>query len=88
METPISSIYKQVYYNVTLHFIIALDYALRKIINQILELGFTLHKAKGRWSPAEAIIDVDYADDLALFADDNSFDAATSFYTLGLSLEE
>ena len=51
-------------------FIITLDYVLRKSLDIHKDLGFTLHKARSRRYPPIKITDADYADDLALFADE------------------
>ena len=51
-------------------FIIALDYTLRKAINgREQELGFTITPRKSRRSPAVALADLDYADDICLVSD-------------------
>ncbi|XP_061915590.1 protocadherin-15-like [Entelurus aequoreus] len=51
-------------------FIIALDYTLRKAINgRGQELGFTITPRRSRRSPAVALADLDYADDIWLLAD-------------------
>ena len=55
-------------------FIIVLDYVLRISIDENSELGFTLQPRRSRRYPAETITDADFADDLALLAD-NSIDA-------------
>ena len=46
-------------------FIIALDYVLRKAI----KLGFTITPRKSSRSPAVALADLDYADDICLVSD-------------------
>ena len=51
-------------------FIIALDYVLRNSLDIDKDLGFTLKKTRSRRYPAVKITDADYADDLALFADE------------------
>ena len=47
-------------------FIISLDNALRTLIDLMKENGFTLENARSKWYLAETIMDVDYADDIAL----------------------
>ena len=47
-------------------FIICLDYVLWTLIDLMKENGFTLEKAKSRWYPTWTIMDMDYADDVAL----------------------
>ena len=49
-------------------FIICLDYVLRTLIDKIKENGFELTKKRSRKYPAKIIIDVDYADDIAILA--------------------
>ena len=49
-------------------FIIFQDYILQMIIDLMKENRFTLKKARSRWYPSQTIMDADYADDLALFA--------------------
>ena len=48
--------------------IIYLDYVLRTSIDLMKENGFKLAKERSRRYPAQTIIDVDYADDIALLA--------------------
>jgi hypothetical protein len=51
-------------------FIIALDYALRKVLNgKEEELGFHLRKRKSRRIWPECITDLDFADDIALISE-------------------
>ncbi|CAJ1084384.1 PREDICTED: uncharacterized protein LOC103374843 [Xyrichtys novacula] len=51
-------------------FIIARDYALRKAFNgREQELNFTITPRKSRRSPAVALADLDYADDICLMSD-------------------
>ena len=47
-------------------FITCLDYELRSLLDLMKENGFTQKKERSRWYPARFIIDVDYADDIAL----------------------
>ena len=49
-------------------FIICLDYILKMLIDLIKENGFTLKKARSRRYPVETIMDVNYADNIALLA--------------------
>ena len=49
-------------------FIICLDYVLRTSIVRMKDLGFKLTKERSRRYPAQTIMDVDYADDIALQA--------------------
>ena len=49
-------------------FIICLDYVLQTLIDLMKENGFTLAKARSRRYPAQTIMDVDYADVIALLA--------------------
>ena len=49
-------------------FIICLDYVLRTSIDKIRMNGFELTKKRSRRYPAKTIIDVDYADDIAILA--------------------
>ena len=49
-------------------FIICLDYILQMSIDMMKGNGFTLEKVRCRRYPAQTIIDVDYADDIALLA--------------------
>ena len=52
-------------------FVIVLDYALRKAINgKESELGFTLHKRRGRRHPEISICDLDFADDIVLISNE------------------
>ena len=51
-------------------FIICLDYVLRKPIDEIKEIGFKLTKERSRRYPVKTIIDADYADDIALLANE------------------
>ena len=51
-------------------FIICLDYALRISADKNNDLGITLTKRKSSRHPATHMTDIDYADDLALLADD------------------
>ena len=48
-------------------FIICLDYVLRTSIDEMKDNGFRLTKERRR-QPAQAIMDADYADDIALLA--------------------
>ena len=50
-------------------FIIFLDDILRRSIDENVDLGFTLEPRKSRRYPEKKKTDVDYADDLAVFAD-------------------
>ena len=47
-------------------FIVALDYAMRIVIQTPTSYGFTLCKPRSRRHPAVVITDTDYADDIAL----------------------
>ena len=49
-------------------FIICLDYALRTSIDKMRDNGFKLTKERSKRYPAQAITDVDYADEIALLA--------------------
>ena len=49
-------------------FIVCLDYVLWTLIDLMKENGFTLAKARSRRYPAWMIMDVDYADDIALLS--------------------
>ena len=49
-------------------FIICLDYVLRTLIDLIKENGFILKKARSRRYPAETIMDIDHADNIALLS--------------------
>ena len=49
-------------------FIICLDYVLRKSFDKIKENSFKLTKERSRRYPAQTIMDIDYADDIALLA--------------------
>ena len=49
-------------------FIICLDYMLRTSIDKMKDNGFKLTKERSRRYPAQTIMDVDYADDIALLA--------------------
>ncbi len=55
-------------------FVIVLDYVLRTSIDENSQLGFTLQSRRSRRHPATTMTDADFADDLALLAD-NSNDA-------------
>ena len=50
------------------HFILCLDYVLRKSIDKIRENGFEVTKKRSRWYPAKTITDANYADDIAILA--------------------
>ena len=50
-------------------FILYLDYVLRTSIDLHKDLGFTIEKSRSRRYPAMFLTDADYADDIALFAD-------------------
>ena len=49
-------------------FIICLNYVLRMFIDRMKENGFKLTKERNRRYPAQTIMDMDYADDIALLA--------------------
>ena len=49
-------------------FIICLDYVLRTSIDKMKDNGFKLIKERSRRYPTQTIMDVDYADDIALLA--------------------
>ena len=51
-------------------FIICLDYVLRLSIDKIKENGFELTKKRSRRCPAKTITDADYADDIAILANE------------------
>ena len=51
-------------------FIICLDYVLRTSIDEIKENCFELTKTRSRWYPGKTITDADYADDIALLANE------------------
>ena len=52
-------------------FVIVLDYALRQAISgREEELGFTLEQRQSRRIPAKSIVDLDFADDIALLSND------------------
>ena len=51
---------------------ICLDYVLRHSVDQFTNYGLTLSPSKGRRYPVKKITAVDYADDIALLADDNA----------------
>ena len=53
---------------VLLLFIICLDYALWISIDLMKENGFMLKKPRKRQHPTETMMDINYADDLAIFA--------------------
>ena len=53
-------------------FVICLDYVLRNSIDQFSEYGLTLSPKRSRRYPAKNITDADYADDIALIADNNT----------------
>ena len=65
-------------------FILCLDYVLRTSIDLHKELGFTLTKSRSRRHPAITLTDADYADDIALFAD-NPEDAEKLLHLLEIS---
>ena len=67
-------------------FIIVLDYVLRTSIDENSELGFTLHPRRSRRHPATILTDADFADDLALLAD-NSKDAEALLVLLEVAAE-
>ena len=50
-------------------FIICLDYVLRMSADEMNHLGLTLTKSTSRRHPAHKIVDIDYADDLAIMSD-------------------
>ena len=50
-------------------FILCLDYVIKTSIDRPYSLGFTLQRARSRRHPATYLTDVDYAYDIALFAD-------------------
>ena len=50
-------------------FIIVLDYALRMATGNHEKLGFTIRPRKSRRQSAEKILDLDFADDIALMSD-------------------
>ena len=62
-------------------FVIALDYVLRTSIDGNTDLGFTLTQSRSRRYPAVKVTDADYADDIALFAD-NIEDAQDMLHSL------
>ena len=68
-------------------FIICLDYVLRKALDKNIELGFTLERRKSRRHPALKITDVDYADDLAVLAD-NIKDATSLLHYIERTAKE
>ena len=49
-------------------FIIGLDYVLRMSIDKMKDNGFKLTKERSRRYSAQTIMDMDYADDIALLA--------------------
>ena len=49
-------------------FIICLDYVLRTSIDKMKDNGFKLTKERSRRYPAQTIMDMNYADDIALLA--------------------
>ena len=52
-------------------FAIVLDYIMRKTYDgKQEELGFQLHKRRSRRNPATTITDLDFADDIAVLAED------------------
>ena len=53
-------------------FVICLDYVLCNSVDKYNEYGFTLTTSRSRRYPAKKITDVDYADDIALLADNNT----------------
>ena len=55
-------------------FIICLDYILKTSLNNDKELGFTLTERRSRRYPAEQIIDIDYADDIAVTSNTLKYD--------------
>ena len=63
-------------------FIICQDYALQTVIDLIKYTGFTLKKARSGWYLAQTIMDADYADDIALFANAPA-QAESLLHTLG-----
>ena len=67
-------------------FIIVLDYVLRTSLDKNTGLGFTLHPRRSRRCPAVTITDADFADDLALFADNNK-DAEALLLVLEVAAE-
>ena len=67
-------------------FVIVLDYVLRTSIDENSELGFTLHPRRSRRHPATILTDADFADDLALLAD-NSKDAEALLVLLEVAAE-
>ena len=62
-------------------FILCLDYVLRTSIDLQSDLGLTLEKSRNRRYPTIHITDADYADDIALFAD-NTTDAEKLLHIL------
>ena len=50
-------------------FIVTLDYAMRKAMNNAEHLGFTLEQRQSKRYPARTLTDTDFADDIALLSD-------------------
>ena len=50
-------------------FIVTLDYAMRKAMNNAEHLGFTLEQRQRKRYPARTLTDTDFADDIALLSD-------------------
>ena len=63
-------------------FIICLDYVLRTSIDKIRENGFKLTKKSSRRYPAKTITNADYADDIALPANNTPNEAETLLHSL------
>ena len=68
-------------------FIVTLDYAMRKAMNNAEHLGFTLEQRQSRCYPARTLTDTDFADGIALLSD-NIADAGVLLHKVESAAKE